>query len=256
MPAVDALSFLQSVSGYTRATTADQSANRPILLGTVDAAYAGPPNLPRITFDGESTLSGKTYPFVGTYTPIPGDRVALAPVGTTYLIFGPVAATSAAVAVRGGSLDITGNATIGGAATIDEMLFVANEGGLPSQPLVAGSTTSTTFVNMPAPASFTFTKKYSAAQTKLRVRIDTSAFVGTANSIARWGVNVNATDYEFVNLWFNSINTHLPANGWTYITGLAAGAWAFQGRWRSPAGISLQTDVNDWIAIHVAEVPV
>ncbi|WP_433242490.1 hypothetical protein [Actinomadura nitritigenes] len=92
---MDALSFLQDLTGYAQAQAQPSSANRPIKLATIDPAYnpAGyrTGTLPKVTFDGESTLSGKLYPVLGTYWPKPGDRVALAPVGTTYMIIGPLA---------------------------------------------------------------------------------------------------------------------------------------------------------------------
>lgn len=273
---MDALSFLQSVSGYSQAQGSNQSANQPILLGTVDAAYTGPPNLPRITFDGESTLSGKTYPFVATYTPVPGDRVALAPVGTTYLILGPVAATSAAVAVRGGSLTITGNATVGGTlavtgnatlggtlavtgtATIGGQPFVANEAGsIPVTASPSASTLSFSYVNMPAPATINFTKKFSAAQTKLRATIGVGATLGTANGLGGWAVSANGgADVDVISHWFNLANVHFNLTGWTYLPGLSAGAVTIQGRWRSPHGYSLAVDGNDRQSILVEEVPV
>lgn len=63
-------------------------------LGTVDPAYTaltGYPSAipgPRVTFDGETTLSVKQYPVVGPYIPAPADRVVLVPVGRTYVVVG------------------------------------------------------------------------------------------------------------------------------------------------------------------------
>ncbi|GAA4082757.1 hypothetical protein [Actinomadura miaoliensis] len=89
---MDALSFLQDVAGYAQAQAGNSSADRPIRLGTIDPAYAPATfwdgTLPRVRFDGEATISGKMYPVVAPYWPQPGDRVALVPVGTTYLIIG------------------------------------------------------------------------------------------------------------------------------------------------------------------------
>lgn len=109
----DALSMLQSISGFVQAQR-DSPADRPCLLGVIDPAYAGLPNLPKVTFEGESTLSGKTYAHLASYVPVAGDRVALMPVGTTYLIVGPVAATPAAVSVQGASANVAGNVVAGG----------------------------------------------------------------------------------------------------------------------------------------------
>lgn len=83
-----ALSFLQSVAGFARSRQAAGSAGRPNRLAVVDPAYAGGPARPKVTFEGESTMSGKEYPF--TVEPAAGDRVLMVPVGTTYLIAGVV----------------------------------------------------------------------------------------------------------------------------------------------------------------------
>jgi hypothetical protein len=78
-------SFLRTVAGYTRAQT-DGSADRPLRIATVDPAYTT--GNPKVTFEGESTLSAKGYPFLDSYVPIATDRVVLCPVGTTYMIMG------------------------------------------------------------------------------------------------------------------------------------------------------------------------
>lgn len=110
----DSLTFLQSVAGFTRAQT-DGSADRPWKIGTIDPAYVKssfPGTMPKVTFDGESTLSGKTYVVMSGYRPAPSDRVVLAPVGTTYMIVGCL--DTDASAYFGGTLDVAGNATVGG----------------------------------------------------------------------------------------------------------------------------------------------
>jgi hypothetical protein len=112
---MQALDVLQAVSGYTRA---QEAVDRRVRLGTVDPAYVAstyPTTLPKITFDGESTLSGKTYAVVGPYWPTAGDRVALIPIGTTYAIVG--ALDSDASARVGGSLTVSGAVTAGSITT-------------------------------------------------------------------------------------------------------------------------------------------
>lgn len=80
---MDPLAFLESVAGHTQA----RYPTRTPRLGTVDPAYTT--GDPKITFDGETSLSGKTYPYAG-YTPQAGDRVVLLPVGNSWLIVGAV----------------------------------------------------------------------------------------------------------------------------------------------------------------------
>lgn len=81
------IDMLQAFAGFAQA----QDTNRAMRLATVDPTYdraSYPDTLPQVTFDGETTLSGKGYPVYGPYRPYPGDRVLLAPVGTTYAILG------------------------------------------------------------------------------------------------------------------------------------------------------------------------
>jgi hypothetical protein len=96
----DPIAFLDAVAGYTLEAGAGGSADRPIRLGTIDPAYvftSYPATLPKVTFDGESTLSGKRYVVLTPgYLPRASDRVVLLPVGNTYVIIGSVDQDAAA----------------------------------------------------------------------------------------------------------------------------------------------------------------
>lgn len=270
---MDALSFLQSVGGYVRSER-DGSADRSIKLATVDPTWSVLDGLlPKVTFDGETTLSGKRYAYAGSYFPVGGDRVWMVPVGTTYLIVGSASnpgrqgfaqdaaadfyathfgGASARVEVDGGhSTLFVDDATVAGD------VVVSNEGGLPSGAPANGNTSSFTFVDMPSSPSFSFTKLYASTQTKLYVWMSASGFLGTANGWGHWGVQVSGTDYTLCSHMFNQANIrHSAVPGWAYITGLAAGTYTVKGRWRSPHGFLLQCNTDDWFSIHMREVPV
>lgn len=86
--------FLDMVGGHTERSRTS-SADRPNCLAVVDPAYVAgsfPGTLPRVTFEGEDTLSDKGYNVAGTYAPVAGHRVLLVPVGNTYVIVGKLAA--------------------------------------------------------------------------------------------------------------------------------------------------------------------
>lgn len=83
----DPRSFLESVAGYAQ-TVGQTSADRPIRIAVVDPAYIS--GLPKVTFEGESTMSTKGYAFVQGYYPVASNRVALVPIGNGYLIIGAV----------------------------------------------------------------------------------------------------------------------------------------------------------------------
>lgn len=58
------------------------------LLGTIPSGYTT--GRPTIQFDGESTTSSRTYPYISGYVPAVGDRVLLAVVGNGGVIIGKI----------------------------------------------------------------------------------------------------------------------------------------------------------------------
>lgn len=90
---LDALTFLETVAGYDQLITKGEqgAAAAPVRLAVIDPAYvlySYPGTLPKVTFEGEDTLTEKRYAVVGDYAPYPGDRVIMLPVGHTYVIVG------------------------------------------------------------------------------------------------------------------------------------------------------------------------
>lgn len=57
-----------------------------IKFGTIPGSYVA--GRPTIQFDGESTASTKQYPYLSSYAPTAGHRVALIRAGHTWLILG------------------------------------------------------------------------------------------------------------------------------------------------------------------------
>jgi hypothetical protein len=87
----DPIAFLDAVAGYAAERNMQGSADRPIKLATVDPAYVAssyPATLPKVTFDGEGTLTGKRYPVLSGYLPRASDRVVMLPCGNTYVVLG------------------------------------------------------------------------------------------------------------------------------------------------------------------------
>lgn len=224
---IDAQDFLDTIAGYSRART-DGSADKPIKLAVVDPAYTT--GLPKVTFEGESTMSAKGYAFAQSYTPTAGDRVFLLPVGTTYLIAGAVDAGAGNFLSRSGiphSVNLNG----------------ANAGA---------TTTSATYVDMTG-VLVTITKK--RADTVLRISGCFDSYVTVASTETRFGVRVNAVDYDLKNLFFNPASQHLPSGGAEIIIpGLAAGSYTVQGRWRRVSGTgTLTRNGNDWYSLTAIE---
>lgn len=87
---MEPMDFLASLSGIAR-YRADTSADRPVRLAVIDPAYVAssyPGTLPRVTFEGETTMSTRRYACL--YAPSPSDRVVMIPTGTTYTIIGKI----------------------------------------------------------------------------------------------------------------------------------------------------------------------
>lgn len=86
---MDASDLISAIQGMARADLPPD-----VKLATVDPAYTvgtvADPTLPKVTFDGETTMSTKQYPIVSGYVPTASDRVVLVPVGRTYVIIGTV----------------------------------------------------------------------------------------------------------------------------------------------------------------------
>lgn len=83
----DPRKFFEAAREYDKSADNEESKgwNR---CATIDPGYTGS-GPARVTFDGETTLSQKTYEFVGT-PPNPATRVVMMPIGPTYFIAGMV----------------------------------------------------------------------------------------------------------------------------------------------------------------------
>lgn len=93
MRTVDPFDFLDLTGAFPSVSQA-----RPTYkLATIDPNYVS--GDPRVTFDGESTLSLKRYTVLGSYDPLPGERVLMAAVGqANYVIIGSVGLKPAMIA--------------------------------------------------------------------------------------------------------------------------------------------------------------
>lgn len=88
---MEALNFLQAVAGFSQSD--DSTKPKTNRLATIDPAYADssyPTALPKVTFEGETTMSTRTYPVISPYWPRRGDRVWMAPMGKGWVIVGSV----------------------------------------------------------------------------------------------------------------------------------------------------------------------
>lgn len=86
------IEFFQALGLKSRATGPHQTAPRPtptLLLATVDPDYSGS-GRPAVTFDGESAVTTRLLPYLGSYTPAASDRVLVAQIGHGYVVLGKI----------------------------------------------------------------------------------------------------------------------------------------------------------------------
>lgn len=86
-----AKNVLDAMAGYASQQYSNGSADKQVKLAIVDPAYGGAPDLPKVTFEGESDLTERTYAYLEPVNPT--DRVVLLPVGGTYVILGSLGGT-------------------------------------------------------------------------------------------------------------------------------------------------------------------
>jgi len=115
----------------------------------------------------------------------------------------------------------------------------------------AGTTTSSTYANMPGTSSVTFTK--SAAQTKLIISVETSMYDTVAGNV-EIGVTINGSAYNCAEYAFNAVNTHETIACTTNATGIAAGSVTVQMQWKVLSGGGTLTQAtSDWISLTAQE---
>lgn len=131
-----------------------------------------------------------------------------------------------------------------------------NRTGVSNQAVTAGTdtTVSATYVNLAgtgSTTSFSFTKVL--ASTNLLVELHAGFQATTNSAIARFGVLVNAVDNDCAQN-IQVAGSYNQCTGFAIISGLAAGTYTIQGRWRRVGGTGTCTrDTNCWLAIAAAE---
>lgn len=105
--------------------------------------------------------------------------------------------------------------------------------------LVSGGTTtmsSTSYANLTTPSSISYTK-LGGSNTKLVITMSATMYTTvSAGTSAYLGVNVDSTDYDCGNLYFNQINIYNTVSCSVTIPNLSAGAKTVQMRWKRGLG--------------------
>lgn|GEM_PF-6592809 len=142
--------------------------------------------------------------------------------------------------------------------TADQLTKIVyqNDAGVSAVAVTSGTdtTTSSSYANMAgtgSTTSFSFTKVLAA--TVVKVSIAASWVSNTAASTVEIGVLVDGTDYPCKRLPVVS-GAGVDQVGWAYISGLAAGTYTIQARWRRSTGTGTPTRAADqWLCLSAAE---
>jgi len=109
-------------------------------------------------------------------------------------------------------------------------------------------------------ASFQFVKQ--RANTRIFAQMAGSSFSTSAGNAAEFGALITdnagviaATDNTLASFFYNIINAHLSWSGFRYLTGVPAGSYTIQGRFRlSIVAGTVNFDANDRISLAFTEV--
>jgi hypothetical protein len=123
----------------------------------------------------------------------------------------------------------------------------------------AQSNNTGVFVNITG-VSFTFIKR--RANSRVLMHLAGSGFSTVAAAVGEYAALITsstgvpaATDNVLASFFYNAANTHASWSGFRYLTGLPAGTYTIQGRFRLSAGASfISFDVNDRISLGFTEV--
>jgi hypothetical protein len=136
-------------------------------------------------------------------------------------------------------------------------IATASQNGVNAPATTSGNddTTSAVYVNMAGTGSvtsFQFVKRY--AGTRVKITMAASTFGVTATNVVSIGVLVNGVDTE-ITRGASLNNEHDTIFGIARITGLPAGTYTIQGRWRRVSGGSVsRRNTDDWLTIDAEEV--
>jgi len=170
----------------------------------------------------------------------------------------------------GGSLtveEVDGSPSVSGVTKIRfDGLSVNNDGGgqvtvKSGYPIIevlnrvssSTSTSSTSYTDHDTTNSkLVFTKV--SATSKLIFNICFSLYTSTGNASGKIGINDGTSDHDIYSFFINPANSHFESSGINVISGLAAGAYTFTMRWKSPSGGTLVTNSDDFISMSIQEI--
>lgn len=144
--------------------------------------------------------------------------------------------------------------TAGMKLTPNRLNALANSNGINNAPGSTGTSTVTSYANLPATSSFSFTKLLDDSDLRIDMHISCWSS-GAGSTTPRFGVQISSTDYDMCGSLINTASEHVAFSGTRIITGLAAGTYTIQGRFKRVSGTgTITVDSGDWISLAASEV--
>jgi len=144
-------------------------------------------------------------------------------------------------------------ARAGQTARAGELSAYSNEVNVNGPLSGIATASSTSWVNMPSGSSLQFTQLLPGS--RLRITLHVTAYVTVDGTAARFGVNVDGTDWEICGCLVSAVNQHMQFSGERTIPGPGVGEFTVRGRVRRLNGGNVTIDSNDYISLTVAEIP-
>lgn len=122
----------------------------------------------------------------------------------------------------------------------------------------SGTTTSSTFGDIPTPADVVIVKRWNT--TRLRLMVAAGSYCSATPCEAEWGVRLTgtafaATNYAIINTPYTGASAREVVSGWDYISGLAPDTYTARVMWRRKSGTgTVTTDSSESVALDVEEV--
>jgi len=139
----------------------------------------------------------------------------------------------------------------------DLVSMLGGETGASNPAVTSGNdtTTSASYVSLAGTGSvtsFSFTKVWASTRVELSIAAGWSPTTSSAG--VTFGMRIDSTDYDCVKDVKGTGVVGTPS-GFAVVTGLAAGTYTVQARWKRHTGTgTLNRDTNHWLAILAKEI--
>jgi len=124
--------------------------------------------------------------------------------------------------------------------------------------IASGTMASANYLDIPGNAGAATSVplvKYTGAS-KLFVAMKTNLFSDAASTAVRLGIRINGVDYDVALGYYTLASQYHPVIGWAFLSGIPAGSYTCQARWKRTAGggnITANSGISE-LDIDVCEV--